>query len=84
MTFPIIKDELYIGTGKYKLESSNNSKLILTENTNWWNKQGEFNLKKVEINLYDNSSKLYNDFKLEEIDLISTSNFKELMNILEK
>ena len=76
LTFPIIKDELYIGTGKYKLESSNNSKLILTENTNWWNKQGEFNLKKVEINLYDNSSKLYNDFKLEEIDLISTSNFK--------
>lgn len=80
LTFPIISSKLYgdedillsdknnvpMGTGKYKLKSIDiNSQINLTENENWWNREEkELRIDTVTIRIYGSISELYNAYKL--------------------
>lgn len=91
LTFPIISKKYYegqdfvnteknnmpVGTGKYKITQNESSYIILEKNNNWWNIENkEISLEKITINLYSSIGELYNSFKTGNIDLISTSNEK--------
>lgn len=89
LNFPILSSSFYgeddfwntnknrapVTTGKFKISEVTNSTIVLSQNTNWWNKKNEeINLEKITINLYSTPAELYNAFKLGGIDLITTSN----------
>ena len=66
------KNNMPIGTGKYKIEQNNNEGIILTKNENY--DRGELSLEKITIGKYSNLGELYNAFKLGKVDLITTTN----------
>ncbi len=87
LTFPIISKELFVGdnveesdknnvpmgTGKYKLRTIDNSQIDLEENTIWWNSQNtNLRINKIEIRIYGSISEVYNSYKLGGIDMITT------------
>ncbi len=88
LTFPILSKEYYsgedflttsknsapIGTGMYKISLVEQTYLTLEKNTNWWNKETELKINKININLYSTIDEVYNSFKLGNIDMINTSN----------
>lgn len=65
LCFPIICDTPNIGTGNFYIESTNNSKTVIKS------KKSE---KKIVINIYENSTKLYNAFFDEKIDIMTSNN----------
>lgn len=65
LCFPIICDKLNIGTGIFYVESINDSKIIL---------KSKIKEMELTINIYDNVTKLYNEFKDGKIDIITTNN----------
>lgn len=71
------KNSAPVTTGKFKIKEVTNSTIVLSQNTNWWNKNNQnINIEKITINLYSTPAELYNAFKLGGIDLITTSNEK--------
>lgn len=86
LTFPILSKSYYenedfvnteknnhpVGTGRFKVVS-NNEKIILKKNQNWWNaKNEETKLEEIQILKYQTMGEVYNAFKLENIDLLTT------------
>jgi len=70
-----VKSSLPIGTGKYKIETRQDSKIILTKNDDYWNIENENSqIEKINISLYESVGEMYNDFKLGKLDLINTTN----------
>ncbi len=86
LTFPILSKTFYdtqdyyntgivpAGTGKYKVDSVQENYITLTKNTNWWNRDTQLSIEKINVNVYDSVGELYNAFKLGNVDLVSTSN----------
>ena len=89
LTFPILSSNYYgeddfwdtnknnapITTGRFQISENPGNKLILTKNSNWWNKEKDDSvIEKVTINFYSSVAEMYNAFKLGGIDLISTKN----------
>lgn len=85
LTFPIMSSKYYsdkeflsnivpVGTGMYKIVAVQSSSLILTKNENYWEKDKNFVLNDITINLYSSAGEMYNAFKMGNIDLISTEN----------
>lgn len=86
LTFPIVSKTFYdtqdyyntnivpVGTGKYKVDSVQENYITLTINTNWWDRETELSIKKINVNVYDSVGELYNAFKLGNVDLVSTNN----------
>lgn len=88
LTFPILSKDYYenenfvnssknanpVGLGKYKISDVQPSYITLAKNTNYWNKEINYTLEKITINLYSSIGELYNSFKIGNIDLISTDN----------
>ena len=86
LTFPILSKTFYdtqdynntaivpVGTGKYKVESVQENYITFTKNTNWWDRETELSLEKINVNVYDSIGELYNAFKLGNVDIVSTSN----------
>ena len=86
LTFPILSKTFYdtqdyyntgivpVGTGKYKVDSVQENYITLTKNTNWWDRDTELSIEKINVNVYDSVGELYNAFKLGNVDLVSTSN----------
>lgn len=87
LTFPIIslnlfgtenvessdKNNIPIGTGKYKLKTIDNSQIDLEENTTWWKRDNtNLRINEIAIRIYNNISEVYNSYKLGGIDVIST------------
>ena len=68
------KNNVPIGTGKYKIIQNDNQSIILSKNENYTRE--ELTLEKIIIGKYTNSGELYNAFKLGKIDLITTNNIK--------
>lgn len=69
------KTKTPIGTGKYVISEIQDSKIILTKSTNYWNKEDEeTQIETIKINLYENVGEMYNDFKLGKLDLINANN----------
>ena len=86
LTFPILSKSYYenedfvnteknnhpIGTGRFKV-ASNNETILLKKNQNWWNKEKEeTKLEEIQIIKYQTMGEVYNAFKLENIDLLTT------------
>lgn len=86
LTFPILSKTFYdtqdyyntgivpVGTGKYKVDSVQENYITFTKNTNWWDRDTELSIEKINVNVYDSVGELYNAFKLGNVDLVSTSN----------
>lgn len=87
LTFPIVSNNYYlgenfyesnktpIGTGMFKIESIDESNIILTKNDKWWNiKNKNSKVQRIQIKLYSEIGELYNTFKLGNIDIFTTSN----------
>ena len=86
LTFPILSKTFYdtqdyyntgivpVGTGKYKVDSVQENFITLTKNINWWDRDTEITIEKINVNVYDSVGELYNAFKLGNVDLVSTSN----------
>lgn len=87
LTFPIISKELFagdniensdknnvpMGTGKYKLKTIDSSQMDLEENTLWWNSENtNLRINTIEVRIYGSISEVYNSYKLGGIDMIST------------
>ncbi len=86
LTFPILSKDYYenedfvntqknnhpVGTGRFKVVS-NNETILLKKNQNWWNaKNEETKLEEIQILKYQTMGEVYNAFKLENIDLLTT------------
>lgn len=65
LCFPIIGDENNIGTGEFYIDEIKDEQIALKSKTS---------NKKININIYENVTKLYNAFSQEKIDLILTNN----------
>lgn len=93
LTFPIIsssvfgldsnilnsdKNNLPIGTGKYKLQSIDiTSQMELKENKNWWNSENKaLRIDSITIRIYQAVSEVYNAYKLGRIRLDNFAKFK--------
>ena len=88
LTFPIIcssffesedvttseKNNVPMGTGKYKLQSVDiSSQIELKQNTNWWNVEKEkLRIDTITVRIYGTIAEVYNAYKLGGIDLISS------------
>ena len=68
------KNNMPIGTGKYKIAKNDGEGIILTKNENY--NREETTLEKIIVGKYANLGELYNAFKLGKIDLITTNNIK--------
>lgn len=87
LTFPIMSYEYYsdsdfinsektnipIGTGMFKIASYDEKVIGLEKNTEYWNKEKNSVLEKININIYSSMGEVYNDFKNGNIDAINTS-----------
>lgn len=72
LIFPIINKQENIGTGMFKIQNINKDKITLVQNPQYT--QTTPVLEKININLYDDVSKVYNDFKAGKIDVINVGN----------
>ena len=69
-----VKSAFPLGTGKYKLETRQDSKIILTKNAAYWNEENvDAKIQTIKISLYDSVGEMYNDFKLGKLDLVNTT-----------
>lgn len=88
LTFPIISKTFFenedfsntqknyypMGTGMYKFTSVEENKILLEKNENWWNIENKnAKIEKIMINLYNSMGEVYNDFRLGNIDIITTN-----------
>ena len=86
LTFPILSKTFYdtqdyndtsiipVGTGKYKVEGTEENYITLTKNLNWWDRDTELSLEKITVNIYDSIGELYNAFKMGNVDMVNTNN----------
>ena len=86
LTFPILSKTFYdsqdfnntgivpVGTGMYKVDSVQQNYITCTKNSNWWNRETNLSLEKININVYESVGELYNAFKLGNVDIVSTDN----------
>lgn len=87
LTFPIISKELFagdniensdknnvpMGTGKYKLKTIDSSQMDLEKNATWWNSENtNLRIDEIDVRIYRSISEVYNSYKLGGIDMIST------------
>lgn len=66
------KNDMTIGTGKYKIVKNDAEGIILNKNENY--KGEELTLETINIDKYSNLGELYNAFKLGKVDIITTDN----------
>ncbi|MBP3255110.1 MAG: hypothetical protein J6M60_01265 [Clostridia bacterium] len=87
LTFPILPSNYYvgedfnsstkipIGTGMYKIDSIVDSIITLKKNENWWNiKNKNPKIETIQIKLYSEIGELYNNFKMGNTDIFTSSN----------
>lgn len=87
LTFPIMSCKFYenseftsdeknntpVGTGRFKVTSNQNDRIILKKNQNWWNIENEEQkLTQIDVIKYSNMGEVYNAFKIGNIHLINT------------
>lgn len=89
LTFPIICGSYYNGiafndpekntappsTGMFKIGQAGDTYINLEKNMEWWNISNKNSiLEQININKYSSIGELYNDFKMGNIDIVSTTN----------
>ncbi len=87
LTFPIMSNSYYqgeefitsdknknpVGTGLFKITSSDENVIILEKNNSYWNTERNSVLEKININIYSSMGEVYNAFKNGNIDIINTN-----------
>lgn len=87
LTFPIVssnyfanedfvstqKNNTIIGTGMFKISNKTDTNINLVKNDNYWNKDKNSLLTKININLYANMGDMYTAFKTGYIDIMDVS-----------
>lgn len=98
LTFPILSYEYYqnedfvttskntapTGTGRFKVTGENGN-IFLKKNENWWNLENENSyLDTIYLVKYANMGEVYNAFKIENIDLLTTQtlNLEEYIGMI--
>lgn len=66
------KNNMPVGTGKYKIVENNNSQIILGKNEIY--AREDLTLEKITMVKYGNLGELYNSFKLGKIDIVTSTN----------
>lgn len=89
LTFPILSSNYYenedfqstaknnspIGTGMFKISSNENGAIVLSKNEDWWNKNNkDSKIKEIKVKLYSSMGDAYNEFKMGNIDMLTTEN----------
>lgn len=64
------KNNMTIGTGKYKITQNDEEGIILNKNENYY--EDNLTLETIKIEKYSNLGELYNAFKLGKVDVITT------------
>lgn len=100
LTFPIMSAQYYTddailtseknnnapGTGKYSIGNITSTEVELKKNDNWWGiSEGKsLSLQTVLVKLYTSMGEVYNAFKLENVDLITTqsTNYEDYIGTL--
>lgn len=87
LTFPILSNRFYLeqdfqtteknalpmGTGMYKVYQNDASIIVLKKNQNYWNiKEKDAKIDTITINKYTSMGEVYNEFKLGNVDLVTT------------
>lgn len=88
LTFPILSNNYYMGedfylstkipmgTGMYKIAKMDSNNIVLEKNNKWWNKEKQdAKIEKINIKISSEIGEIYNSFKLENIDVFTTSNY---------
>lgn len=88
LTFPIMnsiqysEDNLYtsnqipLGTGRFKITDSTTTSITLSKNNDWRKiVTDESKIDKIKINIYQSMGGVFNGFKLNNVDMFSTSNW---------
>ena len=88
LTFPIMSNVQYynkdffesqevpMGTGRFKITSSDSTSITLSKNTAWRKiSTDESKIETVKINIYQSMGGVFNGFKLGNVDIFSTTNF---------
>lgn len=88
LTFPIISKAFFenedfskteknyypMGTGMYKFVAIEENAIQLVKNENWWNIENKnAKIETITINLYDSMGAVYNDFRLGNVDIVTTN-----------
>lgn len=89
LTFPILSKSYYEGedfvntgknamplaSGMYKIESNDGNTIVLKKNNNYWNKsEKNTKVETIMINIYSSMGEAYNNFKLGNVDFLTTKN----------
>lgn len=89
LTFPILSKDFYEGeefansnkntmplaSGMYKIESNDGNTIVLKKNLNYWNiSEKNVKIETIMVNLYSSMGEAYNNFKLGNVDLLTTQN----------
>lgn len=89
LTFPILSKSYYEGedfvntpknlmplaSGMYRIEKNESNTITLKKNLNYWNIENKNSkIENIMINLYSSMGEAYNNFKLGNVDLLTTQN----------
>lgn len=96
LTFPIISYSLYngediktseknnlpIGTGKYKVQTIDGVQIELKQNPEWWNTEKvKLRIGTITVRIYGNIAEVYNAYKLGGVDMVVTQSLNMEDNI---
>ncbi len=69
------KNAMPMASGMYKIVSNDGNTIVLEKNENYWNKNDkDSKIETIMINLYSSMGEAYNNFKLGNVDLLTTQN----------
>ena len=96
LTFPIVSSKFYksedfnsstkipIGTGMFRIASIDDNNILLVKNERWHNKDKTITTKSITVHKYNSVGEIFNDFKMNNIDIVNThlSNFTEYIGTI--
>ena len=96
LTFPIVSSKFYksedfdsstkipIGTGMFRIASIDDNNILLVKNERWHNKEKTITTKSITVHKYNSVGEIFNDFKMNNIDIVNThlSNFTEYIGTI--
>ena len=98
LTFPIVSSKFYksedfnsstkipIGTGMFRIASIDGNNILLIKNERWHNKEKTIMTKSITIHKYNSVGEIFNDFKMNNIDITNTHlpNYTEYIGTIGK
>lgn len=96
LTFPIVSSKFYksedfnsstkipIGTGMFRIASIDDNNILLVKNERWHNKDKTITTKSITVHKYNSVGEIFNDFKMNNIDIANThlSNYTDYIGTI--